>query len=319
MSDISQGLNNAASNILGAANIGFASKQSYKDRMFTKEMAWQQETWNRENWERQNAYNEQYNSPTAQRQRLEDAGLNPYMMLDGGSAGQASTSPPQASLASQPAPRDFSAGFNQMQETIRQNMQMAYQSDMLAQQVRSQRLQNDMMEFDLAHQMENWLMDIDLKDSQRGLNDANAGLARAHDFISRMKMPSEVALAETAAQLNTQNAVLSRLNQRHQDLINKYLPQDKLYEYQDLAARAFMNRNQGMLNLWLAKNSELSYNQAKELNESYLNAMKSEYNARLQENNYKHNYWNTRIDFGKYDAALDRAIRFNEWLCGGGR
>ena len=50
-------------------------------------------------WDMWNAQNE-YNSASSQRQRLEDAGLNPYLMMDGGSAGTASgmTSP-----AAQPA------------------------------------------------------------------------------------------------------------------------------------------------------------------------------------------------------------------------
>ncbi len=54
-------------------------------------------------WDMWNAQND-YNSATSQRQRLEDAGLNPYMMMDGGSAGTASgmTSPtPQPAVVPQ--------------------------------------------------------------------------------------------------------------------------------------------------------------------------------------------------------------------------
>lgn len=63
--------------------------------------------YNRENLERQideqwkmwNAENE-YNSASAQRARLEEAGLNPYMMMSGGSAGTASSmSAPSAAPA----------------------------------------------------------------------------------------------------------------------------------------------------------------------------------------------------------------------------
>lgn len=52
------------------------------------------EAWKNEvayNWEMFNAENE-YNSASAQRQRLEEAGMNPYMMMSGGSAGTASGS-----------------------------------------------------------------------------------------------------------------------------------------------------------------------------------------------------------------------------------
>lgn len=43
-----------------------------------------------EQWKMWNAENE-YNSASAQRERLEEAGLNPYMMMSGGSAGTASS------------------------------------------------------------------------------------------------------------------------------------------------------------------------------------------------------------------------------------
>lgn len=48
-------------------------------------LASKQNDWNVEQWNRENAYN----APSAQRQRLLDAGLNPNLMLDGGDAGNA--------------------------------------------------------------------------------------------------------------------------------------------------------------------------------------------------------------------------------------
>lgn len=63
-----------------------------------RDIAQMNNQYNRENLERQideqwkmwNAENE-YNSASAQRERLEEAGLNPYMMMSGGSAGTASS------------------------------------------------------------------------------------------------------------------------------------------------------------------------------------------------------------------------------------
>lgn len=48
-------------------------------------LAAKQNDWNIEQWNRENAYN----TPSAQRQRLLDAGLNPNLMLNGGDAGNA--------------------------------------------------------------------------------------------------------------------------------------------------------------------------------------------------------------------------------------
>ncbi len=47
--------------------------------------------WNREN---------EYNTASAQRARLEEAGLNPYLMMSGGSAGVAGSAGASSSAAS---------------------------------------------------------------------------------------------------------------------------------------------------------------------------------------------------------------------------
>lgn len=59
-------------NLQNQANIDFANMQNQ----------WQLDQWNREN---------EYNSAINQRKRLEEAGLNPYLMMNGGSAGTASS------------------------------------------------------------------------------------------------------------------------------------------------------------------------------------------------------------------------------------
>lgn len=77
----------------------FSANEAQKARDYQTEM------WNAEN---------EYNTPEAQRQRLEAAGLNPYMMMDGGSAGNAgaagsSPSPSSLGVPTGQAPQfDFS-------------------------------------------------------------------------------------------------------------------------------------------------------------------------------------------------------------------
>ena len=68
-------------------NIEFARE------MYDKQVAYEWDMFNAEN---------AYNSPSAQRKRLEDAGLNPYLMMSGGSAGTSSGgSHPSANQPSQ--------------------------------------------------------------------------------------------------------------------------------------------------------------------------------------------------------------------------
>ena len=68
---------NAANQMINQANIDYSRE------------AWQNEV--AYNWEMWNATNA-YNDPSAQMQRLKNAGLNPYTMMDGGDAGTASSS-----------------------------------------------------------------------------------------------------------------------------------------------------------------------------------------------------------------------------------
>lgn len=80
-------------------------QNEYNTNMYNQQV---EDTW--EMWNAENAYN----SPSAQRERLEAAGLNPYLMMSGGSAGTAgsmsapsanSTSPAQAVTIPEQAPQ----------------------------------------------------------------------------------------------------------------------------------------------------------------------------------------------------------------------
>ena len=77
----------------------------FNERMAMQQRDFQENMWNKEN---------EYNSASAQRQRLEEAGLNPYLMMNGGSAGSAQSVGPGASASSagsavmQPFQADYS-------------------------------------------------------------------------------------------------------------------------------------------------------------------------------------------------------------------
>lgn len=85
---IAQDTNNANKEIAQMSN-------EYNQQMLERQIEQEWDMWNAQN---------DYNSASSQRQRLEDAGLNPYLMMDGGSAGTASgmTSPtPQPAVVPQ--------------------------------------------------------------------------------------------------------------------------------------------------------------------------------------------------------------------------
>lgn len=84
-------------------------------------------------WNLQN----EYNTPEMQRARLEAAGLNPYLMLDGGSAGVAESAPTADTSGTQVAPdigSTIAGGYQSLGNGITaaasQIAQMAYQNDL---------------------------------------------------------------------------------------------------------------------------------------------------------------------------------------------
>lgn len=101
------GMQNAANKKIAQMNNAFNEKMFDKQVAYNKEMYQQQlgDQWKFYNDSKQNAWdlvenhqqfqtdmwnkNNEYNSASAQRERLEAAGLNPYLMMNGGSAGTA--------------------------------------------------------------------------------------------------------------------------------------------------------------------------------------------------------------------------------------
>lgn len=102
-------MQNSANKEIAQMNNEFNEKMLDKQMNYNKEMYQQQlgDQWKFYNDAKQNSWDlvenqqnyqtemwnktNEYNSPSAQRERLEAAGLNPYMMLNGGSAGTAQT------------------------------------------------------------------------------------------------------------------------------------------------------------------------------------------------------------------------------------
>ena len=85
-------------------------KINQMNSQFNERMAMQQRNWQENMWNKENAYN----TASAQRQRLEEAGLNPYLMMNGGSAGVAQSAGNGAAASSsgnavmQPFQADYS-------------------------------------------------------------------------------------------------------------------------------------------------------------------------------------------------------------------
>lgn len=90
--------------------------QIWNEKMMDKQNAWNLAQWNREN---------EYNSASQQVARLKAAGLNPYLMMSGGSAGSASSvtsaSPASAGMSNSVSPFDFSSSAAGISNAVAQH------------------------------------------------------------------------------------------------------------------------------------------------------------------------------------------------------
>lgn len=156
------------SNIFGASSTNKTNQNNLKinqmnnefnERMMQKQMDYNTLMWNKQN---------EYNSPSAQVQRFRDAGLNPYMLMNGGSAGNAqaagSTSPASAAgVAPQQAYHpDFSG--------IPQSILMAKQGQNIDADTHRQVIDNQTQGIRNMQQFANMVADTESKKVMNKLN-----------------------------------------------------------------------------------------------------------------------------------------------------
>lgn len=102
----------AAGGAIGSKVIGglFSNNSTKNANKLQRQMQQEQNQFNFEQWQRERDFTvdmwnreNEYNSAVNQRKRLEDAGLNPYLMLNGGDAGIASTATTPSSAPAAPS------------------------------------------------------------------------------------------------------------------------------------------------------------------------------------------------------------------------
>lgn len=107
------------------------SSNEFNEKMFDKQMAYNTKMYNQQLGDQWNFYNDakqnawdvaEYNSAPAQRQRLEAAGLNPYLMMSGGSAGTAESTgaatSPSAQGVTPPTSASYTADYSGIAQAL---------------------------------------------------------------------------------------------------------------------------------------------------------------------------------------------------------
>ena len=128
-------------------------------------------------WDMWNATNE-YNSASAQRERLEAAGLNPYMMMSGGNAGTAgASSSPSASAGSMqginpPTATPYSADYSGITAGLGAAIDSYYQSRSIDSQISKTNEESNMLRIEGKYKAAQIIQDLNESLSRTRNNDA---------------------------------------------------------------------------------------------------------------------------------------------------
>lgn len=162
---------------------------------YNKELSELQYQQNIASWNMQN----EYNSPVAQRQRLEDAGLNPALLYGngGGSTGNASQMPEYQAFGQ-------SISSNMLQGA--QIAQLAAQTRLTNAQAEKQERENPFVEKSIQAQIDNYLTDVDVKKTtirqmEKGIKKMDVEINKMTEEIGliREEINLKIAQAKTEA------------------------------------------------------------------------------------------------------------------------
>lgn len=188
-------------------------------------------------WNLQN----EYNTPQMQRARLEAAGLNPYLMMDGGSAGIAESPPTADTSGTQVAPdigSTIAGGYQAMGNGISaaasQIAQMSYQNDLQQANVnktnaeaQNANLQNQYDSLRNSFATAQFLVDLRLKQKQGDISDYEANYLRdsMQDRLDSVKFQNTLSGSQSSY-YNQMSGLLDV--QRQIEQINlDWLPREK--------------------------------------------------------------------------------------------
>lgn len=239
----------AMQNAQNAQSVRETNQMNYKinqmNNQFNERMAIQQRNWQENMWNKENSYN----TASAQRQRFEEAGLNPYLMMDGGSAGVAGSAGTGATASSsgnvqmQPFQADYSG--------IAQSIGTVFQSQV--QQAQSSQLQGqkNLAEAQAMQALSNVDWSKMTKETREYLK--ATGLARAQ--LGYSKEMQELENMSFAGRLLKAQGTIQLLDAEAKTILNKYLDQQQQADLSTKAAEYYNQMSHGHLN----------YNQAKKV------------------------------------------------------
>lgn len=228
-------------------NVRETNQMNYKinqmNNQFNERMAMQQRDFQENMWNKENAYN----TASAQRQRLEEAGLNPYLMMNGGSAGTAQSVGTGASASSagsavmQPFQADYSGIGSSIGNIFQYELMQSEKSQLQgARQLADAKAMETLSNIDwgkLTDETRDYL-------KSTGLARAQLGYAKEQQEVDNMAMTGLVMRAQHAGML---------LDNEAKGIMNKYLDQQQQLDLNVKAANYYQRMASGHLSYAAAK------------------------------------------------------------------
>lgn len=219
--------------------------QKWNEKMMDKQNDWNLAQWNREN---------EYNSASQQVARLRAAGLNPYLMMQNGSAGSASSvtsaSPANAGMSNTVSPFDFSAAAAGVGNAVSQyynNLLMSANVRKAVAEAIGQEKQNTWIDAELQAKIENLKQNTSSSQTRQELDKFSL-------FRAKNMLVGELAQQDLQNQSLAENIVNQRANTLYTDMQTalasanlSWLPKVKEAECAQYMANTFAAMQAGYL------------------------------------------------------------------------
>lgn len=271
---VSTNKTNKTNMAINQMNNEFNAAEAEKARQFQLDM------WNKTN---------EYNSASAQRSRLEEAGLNPYLMMNGGSAGTAqsagSSSPASAAPPLSMQRQDFSGLGNALSSAL-QIANQTKETNANVQTLQSQKSLYDAQANRILSDVDWWKLGPEYKKWSQMTGLARAGLQFQTDRqnLRNMTWSGNLVQAQRIGVL---------LDNKSKTILNKYLDEGQRLQLDLMASQYYDAMASGHLKYQQAKSEiakrivmsaeargmQINNSIADQTAESYIRALNAEYAA----------------------------------------
>lgn len=271
---VSTNKTNKANMAINQMNNEFNAAEAEKARQFQLEM------WNRTN---------EYNSASAQRSRLEEAGLNPYLMMNGGSAGIAQSAGSSAPASAAPPLSMQRQDFSGFSNTLSSALQIANQTketNANVQTLQSQKSLYDAQANSILSNVDWWKLGPEYKKWSQMTGLARAGLQFQTDKqnLRNMTWSGNLIQAQRIGVL---------LDNKSKTVVNKYLDEGQRLQLDLMASQYYDSMASGHLKYQQAKSEiakrivmsaeakglQINNKVAENTADSYMKALNAEYAA----------------------------------------